>query len=300
MEFAITGKDLFNWYQSAKRDCLNNNINIIELNLLITELTSLNKLELQLNSYQNQEKINSKFSLEKLKELWNLRINKRCPIQYLIGECHWRNFTLKVTPDVLIPRPETELIIDLALENTLNYPHLKTGNILDLGTGSGAIALALAEGFPNSNIYAIDKSESALKIAQENALKYGFESRVKFCHGSWFDPINDLRNGFSLIVSNPPYIPSKMVLELEPEVVNHEPKIALDGGEDGLKDIRYLIENAPDFLVKDGLLMLEIMAGQGKIVEDILRENGHYQKIKIEYDLAGLDRFAIAQIIDNL
>ncbi|AFZ53933.1 peptide chain release factor N(5)-glutamine methyltransferase [Cyanobacterium aponinum] len=293
MEFEITGKDLFNWYQSAKRDCLNNNINISELNLFIIELTSLNKLNLQLNNYQNQESINSKFSLDKLEKIWNLRITKRCPIQYLIGECHWRNFTLKVTPDVLIPRPETELIIDLASEITFNYSYLKTGNFLDLGTGSGAIALGLAEAFPNSYIYAVDKSESALKIAQENALKYGFESRVKFCHGSWFDPINDLKNSFSLIVSNPPYIPSQMVLELEPEVVNHEPKIALDGGEDGLKDIRYLIENSPNFLVKDGFLILEIMAGQGKIVENLLKENGSYKNIKIEYDLAGLDRFAI-------
>ncbi|MTF39493.1 peptide chain release factor N(5)-glutamine methyltransferase [Cyanobacterium aponinum] len=293
MEFEITGKDLFNWYQSAKRDCLNNKINISELNLFIIELTSLNKLNLQLNNYQNQESINSKFSLDKLEKIWNLRITKRCPIQYLIGECHWRNFTLKVTPDVLIPRPETELIIDLASEITFNYSHLKTGNFLDLGTGSGAIALGLAEAFPNSYIYAVDKSKSALKIAQENALKYGFESRVKFCHGSWFDPINDLKNSFSLIVSNPPYIPSQMVLELEPEVVNHEPKIALDGGEDGLKDIRYLIENSPNFLVKDGFLILEIMAGQGKIVENLLKENGSYKNVRIEYDLAGLDRFAI-------
>ncbi|WP_330203258.1 peptide chain release factor N(5)-glutamine methyltransferase [Cyanobacterium sp. Dongsha4] len=295
MKFEITGKDLFNWYQSAKRDCLNNKINISELNLFITELTFLNKLDLQLNNYQNKELISSKFSLDKLETIWDLRITKRCPVQYLIGECHWRNFTLKVTPDVLIPRPETELIIDLASEITFNYSHLKTGNFLDLGTGSGAIALGLAEAFPNSHIYAVDNSKSALKIAEENALKYGFESRVKFCHGSWFDPINDLKNSFSLIVSNPPYIPSEMVLELEPEVVNHEPKIALDGGKDGLKDIRHLIENAPNFLVKDGFLILEIMAGQGKIVEDILKKNGNYKNIKIEYDLASLDRFAIAQ-----
>lgn len=295
MKFEITGKDLFNWYQSAKRDCLNNKINISELNLFITELTSLNKLDLQLNNYQNKELISSKFSLDKLEKIWDLRITKRFPVQYLIGECHWRNFTLKVTPDVLIPRPETELIIDLASEITFNYSHLKTGNFLDLGTGSGAIALGLAEAFPNSYIYAVDNSKSALKIAEENALKYGFESRVKFCHGSWFDPINDLKNSFSLIVSNPPYIPSEMVLELEPEVVNHEPKIALDGGKDGLKDIRHLIENAPNFLVKDGFLILEIMAGQGKIVEDILKKNGNYKNIKIEYDLASLDRFAIAQ-----
>lgn len=294
MELEIRRKDLFNWYQSAKRDCLNNNINILELNLFVTELTCLSKLDLQLGNYQNKSAIKSKVSLDELRKLWDLRITKRCPIQYLIGECHWRNFTLKVTRDVLIPRPETELIIDLALENSRNYHHLKTGNILDLGTGSGAIAIGLAAAFPDSYIYAVDKSKAALKIAQENAFKYGFEARVKFSHGSWFEPVNDLKNAFSLIVSNPPYIPSKMVLELDPEVANHEPKIALDGGKDGLKDIRYLIKNAPKFLVKDGLLILEIMAGQGKIVEEILKENYNYKNVKIESDLAGLDRFAIA------
>lgn len=294
-QFSIMNSQLFNWYQQAKQDTINHNIPLFELEYLVTELTELTSLDLRLNNHKNKNKISSKFSLEELQNLWHLRVKKRCPIQYLIGECHWRNFTLKVTPDVLIPRPETELIIDIALQLTTEYPHLRLGNWLDLGTGSGAIAISLADIFPEATICAVDKSEKALKIAQENALNLGFKSRIEFYHGSWFNPINELKNSFSGIISNPPYIPSKMVLELQPEVVKHEPKIALDGGEDGLNDIRYLINHSPNFLVNKGFLLLEIMAGQGDIVRDFLTKNGNYTNINIYHDLADLDRFAVAQ-----
>ncbi|BAQ62325.1 protein-N(5)-glutamine methyltransferase PrmC [Geminocystis sp. NIES-3708] len=295
-QFSIPNSQLFNWYQQGKQDTINHHIPLFELEYLVTELTELTSLDLRFNNHKNKGKISSKISLEELQKLWNLRVEKRCPIQYLIGECHWRNFTLKVTPDVLIPRPETELIIDLALELTQEYSSLQLGKWLDLGTGSGAIAIALADIFPQATIYAVDKSEKALKIAQENALNLGLRSKIKFYHGSWFNPINDLRNNFSGIISNPPYIPSKMVLELQPEVVNHEPKIALDGGEDGLNDIRYLIGNAPNFLINKGFLLLEIMAGQGDMVKELLTKNGNYTNINIYQDLANLDRFAMAQL----
>lgn len=294
-QFPILNSNLFNWYQQAKKESINHHIPLFELDYLVTELTDLDSLDLRLNNYQSKNKINSKISLEELQKLWNLRVEKRCPIQYLIGECHWRNFTLKVTPDVLIPRPETELIIDLALQLTTEYFNIPSGNWLDLGTGSGAIAIALADIFPEATIYAVDKSKKALNIAQENALNLGYKSRIKFYHGSWFNPINELKNSFSGIISNPPYIPSKMVLELPPEVVNHEPKIALDGGKDGLNDIRYLIDNAPNFLINNGFLLLEIMAGQGNIVRELLTKNGNYTNINIYHDLADLDRFAMAQ-----
>jgi release factor glutamine methyltransferase len=295
-QFSILNSHLFNWYQQAKQESINHHIPLFELDYLLTELTEITSLDLRLNNYQSQSKINSKISFEELQKLWHLRVEKRCPIQYLIGECHWRNFTLKVTPDVLIPRPETELIIDIALQLTTEYPHLSSGNWLDLGTGSGAIAISLADILSKATIYAVDKSEKALKIAQENALNLGYKSRIKFYHGSWFNPIHELKNSFSTIISNPPYIPSKMVLELSPEVVNHEPKIALDGGKDGLKDIRYLIDNAPNFLINNGFLLLEIMAGQGNIVKELLTKNGNYTNVNIYHDLANLDRFAIAQL----
>lgn len=295
MSIYISGLELFNWYHKAKQETINYDISSLELDYILTELTNISSLDLKLNNYQYKTQIQSKVSLEELQNLWHLRVTKRCPIQYLIGKCHWRNFTLKVTPDVLIPRPETELIIDLALQITQKYPQLKSGNWLDLGTGSGAIAIALADIFPEATIYAVDKSEKALKIAQENALNLGFFERIKFSHGSWFNPFHDLKNSFSGIISNPPYIPSEMVLALPPEVVNHEPKIALDGGKDGLHDIRYLIDNAPNFLINNGFLMLELMKGQSEIVKNLLTQNSHYTNINIYQDLANIERFATAQ-----
>lgn len=292
-QFFISSGELFDWYQRVKQETIINKISIFELEYFLTELTTLNKLDLKLNSFADNQQIKSKISFDELKKLWILRVEKRCPIQYLIGECHWRNFTLKVTPDVLIPRPETELMIDRALQLTREYPHLRTGNWLDLGTGSGAIAIALAEIFPEATIYAVDKSEKALKIAQENAFNLGFSERIKWYHGSWFQPLHGLKNSFSGIISNPPYIPSKMVLELQPEVVNHEPKMALDGGEDGLNDIRELIDNASDYLISNGFLLLEIMAGQGELVKDLFLKNDQYFNVKIEKDLADLERIAL-------
>ncbi|MBL1209642.1 peptide chain release factor N(5)-glutamine methyltransferase [Geminocystis sp. GBBB08] len=299
MSIYISGKELFNWYQNAKKQTAIFNIPLFELDYLIIELTSLTSLDLRINHYQNKDNIYCKISLKELQNLWHLRVEKRCPIQYLIGKCHWRNFTLKVTSDVLIPRPETELIIDLSLQLTQEYSSLSSGNWLDLGTGSGAIAISLADNFPEATIYAVDKCKKALKIAKENALNLGFSERINFYHGSWFEPINQLKNAFTVIISNPPYIPSKLVLELQPEVVNHEPKIALDGGEDGLNDLRYLIKNAHNFLKDNGFLLLEIMAGQEKIVTDLFKKNGTYTNINIYQDLANLDRFIMAQKRSN-
>ena len=253
----ISGEDLYNWDLKSAQEAKENQINLLEIEILLTELTELDSLTLKLKNYRHQKQINSKVSLEELNNLWQLRTQKRCPIQYLLGECHWRDFCFKVTPDVLIPRPETELIIDLAEEIAQAYPNISGGDFLDLGTGSGAIAIGLASMFPHGKIYAVDKSEPALAVAQENAKRYNLESRINFCHGSWFEPIQDKKNSFSMIVSNPPYIPSELVLQLQPEVVNHEPKMALDGGEDGLNDIRYLIESAPDYLIDQGFILLE-------------------------------------------
>jgi release factor glutamine methyltransferase len=294
---SISGKNLFNWYQQSIQSAKNNNISILEIELLLTELTELNNLNLKLKTYQNQDKITSQVSLDELKFLWQQRIEKRCPIQYLIGECYWRDFRFKVTNDVLIPRPETELIIDLALDIVHQHPLLSQGNLLDLGTGSGAIAIALATTFPQSSIYGVDKSKSALLIAQENAHRYNLQSRIKFINGSWFSPFTPHQHPFSLIISNPPYIPSATVLSLQPEVLNHEPKIALDGGEDGLNDIRHLIDTAPSFLINGGFILLEIMAGQSLDVAHLFQTNSHYSHINIHYDLANFDRFVSAQKI---
>ena len=292
----ISGQDLFTWIEFATQQARENNIDSKEIELIITELTSIDSLSYKLTDYKTQAQIETRISQTQLNQLWQQRIEQRCPIQYLIGECHWRNYSFTVTPDVLIPRPETELIIDLAQDIARQNSHIHQGKLLDLGTGSGAIAISLADTFPHSQVYAVDVSSQALQIAQQNAQKYHLHSRIKFAHGSWFEPIKTQKKAFSLIVSNPPYIPSSVVLKLQPEVVNHEPKIALDGGKDGLEDIRKIINLAPQYLQTHGFLILEMMAGQGKKVQQILTENGNYQRIEIIHDFAKLDRFVMAQL----
>ena len=292
----ISGKQLFSWYQQVQQQAKNNPSNIQEIDLLLSEFTDIDNLALKLKTYQSKDNINLKISWQELENLWISRIKNRCPIQYLIGKSYWRNFELKVSPSVLIPRPETELMIDIAQDIVQKNFYLADGNLLDLGTGSGAIAIGLADVFTNSIIYAIDRSAEALHIAQVNARKYSFESRIKFALGSWFEPIKEQTKSFSMIISNPPYIPSQLVTQLQPEVVNHEPRIALDGGEDGLDDIRLIINQSPKYLIDRGFILLEIMAGQSQQVKQLFIDNRNYTNIEIIPDLTSRERFAIAQL----
>jgi release factor glutamine methyltransferase len=210
------------------------------------------------------------------------------------GFSFWRDFVLKLSPAVLIPRPETELIIDwLSQENAINS-QLAQGNWVDLGTGSGAISLGLARCLPQATIFAVDTSLDALAIAQENAQSYGLSDRIAFFHGSWWTPLAHLAGQIQGMVSNPPYIPSSMIAGLQPEVTQHEPHLALDGGEDGLVAVRHLVETAPDYLVAGGLWLVEIMAGQAPLVAELLENQGQYQNIQILKDLAGIERFVVA------
>ncbi|MGY6528626.1 MAG: peptide chain release factor N(5)-glutamine methyltransferase [Cyanobacterium sp.] len=291
----ISGIDLFTWYQKSQIIGKNQGISNLELDYLLAEFTELDNLSIRLKSYQHKDKIVSKKTLLELNQIWKLRTEKQHPIQYLIGKCYWRDLELKVTPDVLIPRPETELMIDIAQQISQNFPSLKNGHWADLGTGSGAIALSLAKTFSQAHIHAIDKSPNALKIAQENAHNLDLSEKITFYNGSWFQPLSHLKNSLSGILSNPPYIPSHIVPTLQPEVANHEPKTALDGGKDGLDDIKIIISQAPAYLQKDGILIIEIMAGQAPQVCEILASTHQYHSIRSHSDLAQIQRFVIAQ-----
>ncbi len=164
----------------------------------------------------------------------------------------------------------------------------------DLGTGSGAIALGLAYAMPAAQIHAVDYSAAALEIASYNAQKLGFETRIQFHQGSWWEPLNSLKGEFSGMVSNPPYIPSTLISELQPEVAWHEPHLALNGGSDGLDYIHHLIEVSPVYLRPGGIWLIEMMAGQAPVVAELLHQQGSYCQIQIFSDLAGIDRFALA------
>ena len=298
MPVAVSGQALYRWRQWALQLAKKSNIDPGEVDWFLQGLSPLTCLSLQLGSYQNQLAIDLTIPLRELTERWQRRVDQSVPIQYLVGETPWRNFLLSVTPDVLIPRPETELIIDIAVELAVERPiseHDYVGNWADLGTGSGAIALGLADVFPNARIHAVDISDSAIAIAQLNAQTHDLARRITFYQGSWLSPLAHLKGQLSGIVSNPPYIPSQLVLTLQPEVTNHEPHLALDGGLDGLDCIRDLIASGATYLQPGGIWLTELMMGQAGAVVDLLIQQDAYDRITVHQDLLGIDRFVSAR-----
>lgn len=283
--------DFWTWYEGARQQAIEQRVPAGELDWLLVEWAGIDRLSLRLRD----RAVTLRVSLEELDRLWQRRLADRVPVQYLAGVVGWRNFQLQVSPAVLIPRPETELIIDLAWELTAVQHHLRRGIWVDLGTGSGAIALALAEMMPDATIWAIDRSAAALAVAQLNAARIGLADHLQFAQGDWFAPLTQLAGRIAGMVSNPPYIPSAEVLALEPEVTRHEPHTALDGGADGLDCLRHLVTTAPHYLRPGGLWLVELMAGQAPAVIDLLRANGQYDNIAAHRDLAGIDRFVSAQ-----
>ncbi len=296
--YIIVGEQLWQWRSQARQQAVLAKVSVAEVDWVLQALTGLERLALRLGSYR-QQSVPSTISLDQLNSLWQKRIRDRIPVQYLIGVAPWRQFELRVASSVLVPRPETELIIDLVEAAIANSPDLTQGHWLDLGTGSGAIALGLADLLPNATIHAVDCSEAALAIARQNLQRYHFTDRVHLYHGSWFNPLSHLQGQVSGLVTNPPYIPSAMLPDLQPEVSHHEPYLALDGGEDGLNCIRELVAIAPKYLKPGGVWLTEFMAGQADSVRNLLHQTGHYDSIQIHPDFAGLDRFAIARLISG-
>ena len=177
-----------------------------------------------------------KKNLEFLESVWEDHLQKSCPIQYLCGITYWRDLKLKVTNKVLIPRPETELIVDIVF----NIFKKKSEKLFfaELGTGSGAISIALALAYPLSDGLATDIDQDALEIAAKNFTTSSKQSNLNFYCGNWWSPLENFKGKLDLAISNPPYIPKDTYEKLPIEVKNFEPKVALLGGEDGLKHIR--------------------------------------------------------------
>ena len=286
----ISGEELYRWYQQAKQEAIAHEIDLDEVDWLLQTVTNLDSLSLRLGTYKQRSQIQSDRSLSDLIQLWQQRLHERIPIQYLVETVFWRRFQLRVNPAVLIPRPETELIIDIVREKNLITEGEQ--HWVDLGTGSGAIALGLAEIFPQATIHAVDVSSDALKIARENAVNSKLEQNIRFYQGSWWNPLN-LEGKVTGMVSNPPYIPTEEIDNLQPEVA-HEPRLALDGGDDGLDDIRCLIKDAPRYLVSGGIWLVELMMGQADTVAKLLEQQGEYSAIEICQDLNGIERFVLA------
>lgn len=211
------------------------------------------------------------------------------PVAYLLGYRNFWDLTLKVTPDTLIPRPETELLVETALELLATKP---ASQILELGTGSGAIAIALARALPSAGITATDISRPALQVAQENARTYNL-GNISFLHADWLSNL-PARQNFDLILSNPPYIATDDP-HLHSGDVRFEPLSALASGTDGLDDIRRLIRQSVSFLKAEGVLMFEHGYDQGPETVKLMQQAG-FGKVRCLKDLAGHDRITLGHV----
>ncbi len=292
----VSGLKLWQWRAIARSAAIKADVPPAEVDWLLQELAGLDRLALRLETFKNWHQIELQLPLKDLDQLWQRRLQDRLPVQYIAGVAPWRQFKVTVSPAVLIPRPETEYLIDLAVTAGQNSSRtqMAQGYWADLGTGSGAIALGLAEAFPQAVIHAVDFSPAALSIAQHNAQALGFADQIHFHQGDWWEPLEFLKGQFSGMVANPPYIPSLTVQELQPEVAWHEPQLALDGGSDGLDCIRQLVETSPAYLRSGGVWLIEMMAGQAQTVFELLQNQGSYCNIEIHADLAGIERYALA------
>ncbi|XVF69336.1 hypothetical protein PTKIN_Ptkin11bG0072300 [Pterospermum kingtungense] len=241
-----------------------------ELNWLLEdslELQNRSVIISQLKSGNNENvdvSVALRAPLEQLYRVWKQRIEERRPFQYIVGCEHWRDLVLSVQEGVLIPRPETEMIIDLVEDVALkNSPELAQSFWVDLGTGCGAIAIATARTLAtrdhvHGRVIATDLSPVAVAVAAFNVQRYGLQDMVEVRKGSWFEPLKDIRGKLGGVLSNPPYIPSGDIPGLQPEVGQHEPKLALDGGISGANDLLHLIDGAAFMLKPGGFFAFEV------------------------------------------
>ncbi|MBW2365466.1 MAG: peptide chain release factor N(5)-glutamine methyltransferase [Deltaproteobacteria bacterium] len=227
--------------------------------------------------------------LEGFKALIKRRVSRE-PVAYIRGYKEFWSMDLKVTPDVLIPRPETECLVEAALSHLLDADGGKAKKVLDLGTGSGAIVLALASQCPDHLFFASDLSSKALEVASENAKRHGFEKRVHFFSGDWFYTFRNNAGLFDFIVSNPPYIRSDDIGRLQPEVCEYEPRMALESEKDGLGAIRHIVQEAHTYLNHDGYLLLEIDHYQKDDVRHIIDQTDQYREVSFSKDYGGYYR----------
>lgn len=213
------------------------------------------------------------------------------PLQYILGSCEFMGLSFQVDPRVLIPRPETELLVEAVLKK-VRAVLPPSVNILDVGTGSGNISVSLAKFLPEANISALDISSEALDLAEHNACRHQVSKRISFIQSDLFENIEKSfseQNLFDIIVSNPPYIPSDQICKLAVEV-QKEPRLALDGGEDGLNFYRAIMHDGIRFLKPGGYLFLEIGDGQREPLEEISRQKNCLEITDVIQDYRGTDR----------
>lgn len=227
---------------------------------------------------------------ESLINKYDLLIKRRAsgePLQYIVGHQSFMGLDFKVAPGVLIPRSDTENLVLKVIEK-VNENDYKT--VLDIGTGSGAIHIALCHYLENVTCTTVDISDAAISIAKENAVNLDVKDRVKYVKSDVFQNIN---TRFDVIVSNPPYIPTKVIDGLQEEL-SHEPKIALDGGEDGYDFYRRIINESPEYFNDTGILAFEVGHDQSQVIKSLLESSG-FKDVEIHCDLSGIERVVLAR-----
>jgi len=260
--------------------------------VLLDCIGGISNSDLNLLRINSESNLYLKKNLEYLECIWEDHLSNSLPIQYLCGTAFWRDLKLEVTDKVLIPRPETELIIDIVFK--IFGKQSKKLIFAELGTGSGAISIALALAYPLWDGIATDIDQDALDIATKNYINCSKQTNLKFYCGHWWNPFESFKGKLDLAISNPPYIPKGTYEKLPKEVKNFEPEIALLGGDDGLKHIREIIKKAPLFLKEKGWLILENHFDQGEKVKQLLIKS-KFKSVEIVNDLSGVGRFTIGR-----
>ena len=285
----VSTEELLLWIQNnldneqEKRD---------SLYLLIDLLAGISRSEIYSLRLKPQKAISMKVNLGTLSDSWTEFIQNKKPIQYIANSCYWRDIKLEVNKNVLIPRVETEQIIEIVLNLISNST--KELLIADLGTGSGAIAISLALKSSLWTVLATDIELKAINLASKNFKKYSNRKNLKLFCGSLWQPLKKYAGKIDIAISNPPYIPSEVYKNLSTSVKNYEPERALNGGDDGLLYIKAIIKEAPKYLKREGWLLLENHFDQAQKVKTLMLNNG-FESIEVIKDMYGIGRFTIGR-----
>jgi len=257
--------------------------------ILLAHILKLKRIDLYLR-YDQPLYLNE---LSKFKVLIKRRIERE-PVAYIVGVKEFWSMDFAVTKDVLIPRPETECLVEAALsllpEDKSSDVKSAPKSILELGTGSGAVILAIAFMGPKHIYFASDRSVEAVKLAAQNSKRHDLDTTVSFFCADWLMSLNRGKKCFDMIISNPPYIPTRTIGHLMPEIYKYEPISALDGDKDGLFCLRHIINTAHGYLNRNGSLLLEIGHDQKNDVRSIIDQCGNYEHVVFTKDYSGYDR----------
>jgi len=280
----------------TSRECLNDAVGILkrhnienpqqEAEVLLSEVLEVGKLDLYLENFE----INN-LKLSKLRYFLRMRC-EHIPIQYLIKKVFFYGLEFKVTEEVFIPRPETEIIVEAVL-NIIRDKSMLNPQLVDIGTGCGNIAISLTKHITSCKMTATDISKISLKIAKDNTKRYNLINKITFLEGDLFKPL-DIKRKKDIIISNPPYISLNELDNLQSEV-NKEPKLALFGGKDGLYFYKNIINEAPLYLKSSGFLVLELAKDRANPVKDAIKDSLHFRNPTFIKDYNGINRVVIAE-----